>query len=198
MSNLDNTHEAARSGDAERQFQLAVIYDNGDGVKRDPVAAANWYRHAAEQGHSLAQLHLGLMLNAGDTAFERNDAEAAGWFLQAAEQGLCDAQFNIGLMYYNAEGVEQNDPEAFRWFDAAARQGNPKAQFNLGVMYANGHGTPTNFVEAYTWWLLAIMQGDPNAHANIEMMREKLSAEESGHAQTVAAERFNEFQLPGS
>lgn len=194
MSQFEQLHTAARQGDAEAQFRAGVAYDNGDGVKRDPVAAANWYRFAAEQGYALAQLHLGLMLNAGDTALERDDADAARWFRKAAEQGLADAQFNLGLMYYNAEGVEQSDQEAFRWFESAASQGHAKAQFNLGALYANGHGVERNTVEVYKWWLLAVMQGDPNANENIESIREQLSPEEIESAQAAAVERFNSFQ----
>jgi TPR repeat protein len=69
--NFDGLRAKAEGGDADAQFALALLYDNADGVPRDPVAAANWYRFAAEQSHALAQLHLGLMLNAGDVGFER-------------------------------------------------------------------------------------------------------------------------------
>lgn len=194
MSEIEEIRSSARQGDADAQFRMGLIYDNGDGVKRDPVVAANWYRFAAEQGHARGQLHLGLILNAGDTALERDDTDAAQWFLKAAEQGLADAQFNLALMYYNAEGVEQNDPEAFRWFQTAAEQGHPKAQFNLGAMYANGHGVEQNNAEVYKWWLLAIMQGDPNANENLEMIRDKLSAEDADAAQAAAVDWFNSFQ----
>jgi TPR repeat protein len=191
MNAIDELRCRASEGDAEAQFQLALRYDNADGLPRDPVAAANWYRFAAEQMHALAQFHLGLMFNAGDVGFERDDAEAAGWFLKAARQGLADAQFNLGLMHYNAEGVEQNDAEAFRWFTAAADQGHAKAQFNLGVLYTNGHGCDVNHTEAYRLWLMAVVQGDANARANIAMLREKLTAAEAEQAQAAAVDWAN-------
>jgi len=194
MTELDQLRDRARLGDAEAQFQLALRYDNADGVPRDPVAAANWYRFAAEQAHCLAQLHLGLMLNAGDVGFERNDAEAVKWFLKAAELGLADAQFNLGLMCYNGEGLEHDDAKAARWFGAAAEQGHAKAQFNLGVLYANGHGVEQNNPEAYRLWLIASMQGEPNAHENLAMMRERVSAEQADWAQTAAVRWVNEQQ----
>lgn len=198
MNHLDALQTAARQGDPDAQFRLGVCCDNADGLPRDPVAAANWYRFAGEQGHGLAQLHLGLMFNAGDVGFERDDAEAAKWFRLAAAQGLADAQFNLGLMYYNAEGVEQSDADAFRWFQKAAAQGHPKAQFNLGVLYANGHGVEQDCTEAYRLWLLAVMQGDPNANANIAMMRSKLNAEQAEAAQTAATEWFNRLKMTSS
>jgi len=194
MTDKRSLQARAREGDAEAQFQLGLRYDNAEDVPRDPVAAANWYRFAADQGHGIAQLHLGLMFNSGDVGFERDDAEAAEWFEKAAGQGIADAQFNLGLMYYNAEGLDQNDAAAFQWFSAAAGQGHAKAQFNLGVLYANGHGVVKHYAKAYELWLMATMQGDINANANIAMMRDKVSAAEASAAQAAAVEWFNSLQ----
>jgi len=41
----------AKQGNADAQFTLAVMYENGDGVPRDEKTAMKWYRLAAEQGH---------------------------------------------------------------------------------------------------------------------------------------------------
>lgn len=192
MNDIASLHSRAAQGDAEARFQLGVRYDNADGVPRDPVAAANWYRFAAEQGHGLAQLHLGLMLNAGDVGFERDDVDAARWFERAAQQGVADAQFNLALLYYNAEGVDQSDAIAYQWFAAAAAQGHARAQFNLGALFANGHGVEQNFPAAYRFWLMASMQGDANANENLAMIRDKLSTAEAEASQAEAVEWFNQ------
>ena len=52
---------AAEQGDAGAQFNLGVIYENGEGVARDDKTAAQWYKLAAEQGNADAQYNLGLM-----------------------------------------------------------------------------------------------------------------------------------------
>ena len=49
---------AAEQGNAEAQFNLGVMYDNGQGVKQDYFKAVEWYQKAAEQGHPLAQIYL--------------------------------------------------------------------------------------------------------------------------------------------
>lgn len=41
----------ANSGDAEAQFWLGVIYQNGLGVEEDGAKALEWYRKAADQGN---------------------------------------------------------------------------------------------------------------------------------------------------
>ena len=47
--------QSGRTGRATAQYNLGVSYANGEGVKKDPVKAARWYRKAAEQGHAGAE-----------------------------------------------------------------------------------------------------------------------------------------------
>ncbi|HHF6559516.1 TPA: tetratricopeptide repeat protein, partial [Haemophilus influenzae] len=42
----------AEQGDANVQFNLGVMYAEGQGVKQDDVEAVKWFRKAAEQGHA--------------------------------------------------------------------------------------------------------------------------------------------------
>jgi TPR repeat protein len=49
----------ADRGDADAQFDLGVLYQNGQGVPQDYAAALNWYRKAADQGN--ADAHQGGM-----------------------------------------------------------------------------------------------------------------------------------------
>ena len=52
---------AAEQGDAVAQYNLGVMYDNGQGVPQDYAEAVKWYRLAAEQGYAHAQRNLGVM-----------------------------------------------------------------------------------------------------------------------------------------
>jgi TPR repeat protein len=45
---------AAEKGDARAQYSLAVMYNDGIGVKKNPDEAMTWFRKAAAQGHPLA------------------------------------------------------------------------------------------------------------------------------------------------
>lgn len=49
---------AAKSGDADSQNTYGGMFEVGAGVFRDPVAAAKWYRLAAEAGNTFAQANL--------------------------------------------------------------------------------------------------------------------------------------------
>ena len=51
---------SAEQGDAFAQYNLGVMYDNGQGVPQDYKEAVKWYRLSAEQGRASAQNNLGV------------------------------------------------------------------------------------------------------------------------------------------
>ena len=74
----------------------------GDGVAKDPVEAADYYRLAAEQGDTLAQAHLGLCHLTGN-GVDQDLEEAVRLFREA--QGDPVAQFNLGVCLAKGQGV---------------------------------------------------------------------------------------------
>ena len=84
--------EAAEQGNDQAQFNLGLMYANGDGFPEDDTEAVHWYRKAAEQGNAWAQTGLGLMYANGEGVPE-DDAEAVSWYRKAAEQGNAWAQY---------------------------------------------------------------------------------------------------------
>ena len=127
--------KAAKRGDWEAQFTLALMYKEGQRVAQDYAEAAKWYRKAAEQGNAEAQLALGFMYEEGQ-GVAQDYAEAVAWYRKAAEQGDAYAQFNLGVMYEGGLGVAQDYAEAVTWYSKAAEQVNARAWNNLGWLYA--------------------------------------------------------------
>ena len=116
----------AEQGDAVAQYNLGLMYDEGQGVPQDYEAAAQWYRRAAEQGYAAAQSNLGVMYAKGQGVL-KDDKAAVQWLRRAAEQGLAEAQFNLGLMYAKGEGVPQDYVHAHLWANIAASGGDKDA-----------------------------------------------------------------------
>ena len=58
---INTLKQQAQKGDAVAQFLLGGMYYNGEGVPKDDIQAAKWYRLAADQGLAEAQLNLGSM-----------------------------------------------------------------------------------------------------------------------------------------
>ncbi len=118
---------AAKLGQAQAQFNLGVMYDNGnDVVEKDERLAVEWYRNAAEQGHVEAQYNLAVMYDNGQGVVKDRDM-AAKWYRKAAEQGDAKAQYNLGVMYERGEGLEQSFSLAKAWFRKAVEQGGVDA-----------------------------------------------------------------------
>lgn len=116
----------AEAGDAEAQYALGVIYDNGRGVPQDDGEAIKWYRLAAKQGIADAQFNLGVMHAMGEGA-SQDYGEAVKWYRRAAEQGDAEAQHALGVMYDTGRGVLQDYVEAHKWFNLAAAQNHEGA-----------------------------------------------------------------------
>jgi uncharacterized protein len=116
----------AEQGDASAQYNLGLMYTNGDGVLKDYAEALKWYRLSAEQGNDAAQTNLGAMYSKGDGIL-KDYAEAVRLWRLAAEQGNNDAQSNLGAMYQFGSGVLQDNLMAHMWYNIASANGNEKA-----------------------------------------------------------------------
>jgi len=64
--------------------------------QRMPSRPFKWFRKAAEQGDSRAQLYLGLCYSNG-TGVEKDYAEAVNWVRKAAEQGNASPNAHLGI-----------------------------------------------------------------------------------------------------
>jgi len=76
----------AEQGDADAQYNLGLMYDEGQGVPQDYKAAVKWYELAAKQGQAAAQNNLGLMYVKGQGVIQDN-VYAHMWWNIAASSG---------------------------------------------------------------------------------------------------------------
>ena len=91
--------------------------------RNDLSTAARLYRLAADQGHSQAQISLGMMYAFG-RGVTRNAVEAVKWYRLAAAQGELHAHTLLGAMYEAGQGVEGDLQKSYMWF-ALAAEGDP-------------------------------------------------------------------------
>jgi TPR repeat protein len=70
------------------------MYAQGEGVVRHYEDAFKWFHKAAEQGHTLAQVNLGLMYVRGE-GVAKDFEEAVKWFRTSAEKGDVIAQYHL-------------------------------------------------------------------------------------------------------
>ena len=113
----------AELGIAPAQFNLGLLYANGQGVPQDYVQARQWYEKAAMQGDALAQLNLGAIYGNGNGVPEDYQM-ALYWFRLSANQGNAMAQTKLGLMYERGNGVPQDVVLAQKWYILGAANGD--------------------------------------------------------------------------
>lgn len=153
---------AAASGDARAQFEIAAIYTEGRAVPEDLAQAAVWYERSASQGFAPAQYRLGSMYERGQ-GVGKDLQQARLWYQQAAESGNRMAMHNLAALYASGGlGTQQFDAAA-KWFEEAATRGLKDSQFNLGMLYARGLGVKQNLAQSYKWFGIAAMHGDKDA-----------------------------------
>ena len=93
-SEFDETKALAEQGLATAQYNLGVMYADGDGVPENVTEAVKWYRKAADQGDAEAQFNVGNGYATG-RGVPQNNIRAYVWWSLAKTQGDADAASNI-------------------------------------------------------------------------------------------------------
>ena len=119
----------AEQGNAVAQYNLGVMYRNGEGVTQDYAEAVKWLRKAAEQGDEEAQNNLGWMYEKGNGVLQDRIA-AHMWLNIATANGNKNAgenrDFTAGKL--TAEQLEKANERAKRCMDADYKDCDAKAK----------------------------------------------------------------------
>lgn len=117
---------AARKGDKDAQFALAVIYlPDSSGLSGNPKMARKWMLAAAEMGHPRAQVTVARWFEGGHL-FKRNKDLAAKWWIAAACQQRSEAFLNAGQCYEQGIGVTADKIQAALWYGESAKLWQPE------------------------------------------------------------------------
>ena len=130
-TSLDLFRKLAERGDPKAMFNMGNYCLN---VDENYHEAMEWFRKAAELGHTDAQTQLGLGFLLGPDA-ERNYPEGVKWLRKAADIGDADAQLSLAVCYFEGIGVEQDIPEGIKWLQKSATQGQQDAINMLRQVY---------------------------------------------------------------
>ncbi|MBL4890760.1 MAG: sel1 repeat family protein [Rhizobiaceae bacterium] len=144
---------AAENGNLAAQWKLGRMYQTGDGVSQDPLAAFNFFKKLAEKSHDVRP-------NSADWQFSASAFVALGRYYQlgipgsdltpnwkqarimyttaAMVFGHPEAQFELGRMELNRAGNVYNQRRALRMLRAAHRKGHVGAQALLGHVLFQG------------------------------------------------------------
>ncbi len=194
LNMVSDIQAAARSGDAQAQYNFATILRVGESVERDLAQSRKWYAKAAAQGHPDAQNDFASMLLNG-MGGDKDGESAALWYMRAAEGGCAVAQFNMAQRYLHGDYVEVDDEQAAFWGARAAANGHAEGATLLGNCYRFGRGVEVDLLEAAKLYVLGARGSDPVGHGNLADCREDvetLALSGSGVAALITATLYAE------
>jgi hypothetical protein len=160
--------DAAEAGQPMALYQLGLMYENGEGVARDPAKAfgyfsqiANDHADAAPRGVEadiVAQsfVKIGEYYAEGlpDAGIQADAHRSHALIMHAATYfGDADAQYKLGRLYLDPNELGVNPLQSARWLSLAARKGHAAAQATLGDLLFNGRKGLTPQPEEGLMWL---------------------------------------------
>ena len=142
----------ANKGDAEAQYHVGMMHNNGIGTQKDPKQAFEWFEKSTAAGDPLGAYKLGCYY-AGQFAgvVTPDSTEALKYKLISAKAGYALAQNDVAILY----DKQGNSDEALKWLKMAGDQGDPMALFGLSMSYSAGKGTPKDLSMSYAYFKLS-------------------------------------------
>jgi uncharacterized protein len=171
----------ANKGDAEAQYHVGMMYNNGIGTQQDPRQAFEWFKKSTASNDPLGAYKLGCYYDGQGAGIVTSDSDAAlKYKLIAAKAGYALAQHDVANLY-DRQG---NSEEALKWWKTAGDQGFPDALFSLSRSYSAGKGTPRDLSLSYAYFKLSNVA----PKKNVNEMASLLSKAELETAEKLVSE----------
>lgn len=161
---------AADAGQPIALWRLGVMYENGEGVKRDEARAFGYFSRIANEHantpprSSEADIVAQSFVKVGeyyrdglpDAGIPADSGRATALLMHAATYfGDAEAQYEIGRLYIDAKGAGHSSLQGARWLSLAAHKGHAGAQARLGDLLFNGSGIEQQPIEGLMWLSIA-------------------------------------------
>jgi uncharacterized protein len=157
----------ANKGDAEAQYHVGMMHNNGIGTQKDLKQAFVWFQKSTASNDPLGAYKLGCYYDGQGAGIVTADAtEALKYKLIAANAGYALAQHDVAHLYARQGNFE----EALKWWKMAGDQGYPNALFSLSRSYSGGKGTPRDISLSYAYFKLSKLAPPKNVNEMAGML----------------------------
>jgi len=154
----------AKEGDAKAQYNVAMMYENAQGVTKDTIEARKWYEKAAQQGNAQAQYNLGyIYAKEAKKGNPHGYEKAKYWYEKAAKGGVKEAYNNLASFYLYGITVPKSETKALALLEKGAQANDSRAQVNSAKLYAWGDEVQHNKLKAYEYLKKALKAGEGEA-----------------------------------
>jgi uncharacterized protein len=150
---FDGMMTLANKGDAEAQYHVGMMYNNGIGTAKDPKQAFGWFEKSAAGNDPLGAFKL-------------------KYKLVAAKAGYSLAQHDVAV-HYARQG---NFAEAVKWLQLASDQGYDSSLWGLSSSYHDGKGVPQDLPRAYAYFSLALIMSGVETTDKSKALLNEMSA----------------------
>ena len=177
-----------KAGFTDSIVDLADLYYEGIGTKKNYKKAYRYYQKAARQGNAYAAYSQAFMLMYGE-GVKKTPPKAFHMFSELADNGFELAALEMYRAYQNGNGCEKDAAQARQWLEKAANYRVPtgllylgmevaeedpvrgffllkeaadledkRAQYLTALCYQEGKGAPANARRAFEYMLLSAKQ----------------------------------------
>jgi len=112
----------AEAGDIEAQYELASMYEKGNGVAKSIESAFEWYQKCAEKNNDKCAYKVGYDYLHG-IVVTQDYQKAFKWLNVSADNNNVRAFYFLGTMYEKGNGVGRDLDKAQRWYTRASKGG---------------------------------------------------------------------------
>lgn len=146
-------NKGAKAGSALGAFKLAMAYSSCECQPRNPCAAAEWFRIAANRGLPEAELMMGNLYRDGH-GVPKDLSMAAEWYFRATKHDVWRAQLELADFYHAGKGgLPRFLEEAARRYNIASNVGDDAyASLMLSIMYEDGRGVPQDLAKSVAYY----------------------------------------------
>lgn len=120
---IELLERAAKSGDAEAQYELATLYEKGIGVAQDVKKAIGLFHQSADANYADAINDLGFLHYQGGLGIIRDRKRAREYFGRAADLRHPEAMFNYAAMIDDGLVSKKGPKDAAKYLYNALRTG---------------------------------------------------------------------------
>lgn len=171
---------SAELGNPVAQYNVAMMYCNGEAVNVDYQQAAYWFRQSAERDFAPARFRLGEMHYFGRGGLQRDLTRAAELFRAAAEQGDPDAQMNLAMLLGSGEGVPLDAQAALDWMARAEQGGHEAAAGYRRALAESPRGRFSDEARAGYWDQQRLFWIEEAAELGVREAQQALEAADGG------------------
>jgi hypothetical protein len=122
--------QAAKMQHLVALHNLGVMHKTGNGIKRDPSAAREFFGRAADAGFTASLHEIGNLYLEGQGA-PRDYQKARYYFERAVDAGVVASHANLGNMYLLGRGVSVNKTKACEIFSKGSSVGDETSAKNF-------------------------------------------------------------------